>query len=296
MLISRFMPIARLPPEAINRIAAGEVVERPAAAVKELVENALDAGARRITIRIERGGLGLIQIEDDGHGIAKDELALAVERHATSKLVADSDGGVDLLNIHTMGFRGEALPSIGAIARLSIISRARGAEALYPIEHVVFPSERPKARLKTAEHQIRQRPYKRIDAVGAAFEVGRAKRAHFIFQRRKSLRMRDTPLRVKRGNRFSAAALAFARSHEPHEKLRRRRFQNSAHHLTAIVGLSHNGISAHRTRKLRGAASPLMGRSALHAPTPFKPGCSGRRAAGCSGPKAAGVCQSTLIV
>ena len=113
----------RLPPEAVNRIAAGEVIERPAAAVKELVENALDAGARRIAIRIERGGLGLIPVEDDGAGIAREELPLAVERHATSKLAADDGGAVDLLNIHTMGFRGEALPSIGAVARLSITSR-----------------------------------------------------------------------------------------------------------------------------------------------------------------------------
>src|SRR5215475_6446104 len=98
------MPIRRLPPEAINRIAAGEVIERPAAAVKELVENALDAGAARIAVRIERGGLGLISVEDDGGGIPKDELALAVERHATSKLVAEQNGAVDLLNISTMGF------------------------------------------------------------------------------------------------------------------------------------------------------------------------------------------------
>jgi DNA mismatch repair protein MutL len=127
------VPIRVLPPEAVNRIAAGEVVERPAAAVKELVENALDAGARRITVRIERGGLGLIGVEDDGHGIPHAELPLAIERHATSKLVAESDGAVDLLNIDTLGFRGEALPSIGAVARLSIISRAHGADDAWTI-------------------------------------------------------------------------------------------------------------------------------------------------------------------
>jgi DNA mismatch repair protein MutL len=127
------MPIRRLPPEAVNRIAAGEVVERPAAAVKELVENALDAGATRIRIAIERGGLSSIVIEDDGSGIPVDELPIAVERHATSKLVAEADGAVDLLNISTMGFRGEALPSIGAVARLSITSRARGAEHAFMI-------------------------------------------------------------------------------------------------------------------------------------------------------------------
>ncbi len=128
------MPIRRLPPEAVNRIAAGEVIERPAAAVKELVENALDAGARRIGVRIERGGLGLIAIEDDGAGIPRDELPLAVERHATSKLEAGASGDVDLLNIATMGFRGEALPSIGAVARLCIVSKARGAGQAWAIE------------------------------------------------------------------------------------------------------------------------------------------------------------------
>jgi DNA mismatch repair protein MutL len=128
------MPIRRLPPEAVNRIAAGEVIERPAAAVKELVENALDAGAKRIAVRIERGGLGLISVEDDGGGIPRDELPLAVERHATSKLAASASGDVDLLNIHTMGFRGEALPSIGAVARLAIISKARGASEAWTIE------------------------------------------------------------------------------------------------------------------------------------------------------------------
>ena len=128
------MTIRRLPPEAVNRIAAGEVIERPAAAVKELVENALDAGAKRIHVRIERGGLQLISIEDDGGGIPRDELPLAVERHATSKLIAGASGDVDLLNIHTMGFRGEALPSIGAVARLSITSKARGVGEAWLIE------------------------------------------------------------------------------------------------------------------------------------------------------------------
>jgi len=126
------MPIRRLPPETVNRIAAGEVVERPASAIKELVENALDAGAARIEIQADGGGLTRILIADDGHGMAPDQLALAVERHATSKLEADDAGDVDLLRISTLGFRGEALPSIGSVARLTITSRARieaGAEA-----------------------------------------------------------------------------------------------------------------------------------------------------------------------
>ena len=113
----------------VNRIAAGEVVERPAAAVKELVENALDAGARNIAIAIEDGGLKRITLEDDGCGLTADELSLALERHATSKLVPDIDGRVDLLNIHTMGFRGEALPSIASVSRMRIVSRAAGEAA-----------------------------------------------------------------------------------------------------------------------------------------------------------------------
>lgn len=120
------MPIRRLPPETVNRIAAGEVVERPASAVKELVENAIDAGAARIEVQADQGGLGRILIADDGMGMAADQLELAVERHATSKLPEADDGGWALLNVSTMGFRGEALPSIGSVSRLSITSRARG--------------------------------------------------------------------------------------------------------------------------------------------------------------------------
>lgn len=120
------MPIRRLPPDAVNRIAAGEVIERPAAAVKELVENALDAGARAIRVHCDDGGVARILIEDDGCGMGPDELVVAIERHATSKLAPAADGSIDLLDIRTMGFRGEALPSIGAVARLTITSRAAG--------------------------------------------------------------------------------------------------------------------------------------------------------------------------
>ncbi len=120
------MPIHRLPPETVNRIAAGEVVERPASAVKELVENALDAGASRVEVQADGGGLTRILVADDGQGLAGAELPLAIERHATSKLAPDDAGDYDLLHISTLGFRGEALPSIGSVARLSISSRARG--------------------------------------------------------------------------------------------------------------------------------------------------------------------------
>ncbi len=116
--------IRQLDDAAINRIAAGEVLERPAAAVKELVENAIDAGAHRIEVVIADGGKTLIRVTDDGCGIAGPDLPLALSRHATSKI-----DGSDLLNIHSFGFRGEALPSLGAVGRLTITSRVAGGDA-----------------------------------------------------------------------------------------------------------------------------------------------------------------------
>ena len=119
------MAVRSLPPHIVNRIAAGEVIERPASVVKELVENAIDAGASRIDVAFAAGGLSLIQVSDDGCGMGADDLALAVERHATSKLDDEN-----LLDIATLGFRGEALPSIGAVARLAVFIHDLAAQHL----------------------------------------------------------------------------------------------------------------------------------------------------------------------
>jgi len=119
--------IRRLDRDLVNRIAAGEVIERPASVVKELAENAIDAGATRIEVVIAAGGVSLIRVTDDGRGIPRDELPLAIERHCTSKL----GGGLD--RIATLGFRGEALAAIGAAARLAITSHAEGASEAWAL-------------------------------------------------------------------------------------------------------------------------------------------------------------------
>jgi len=187
------MPIRRLPPETVNRIAAGEVVERPASAVKELVENAVDAGARRIEVQADGGGLSRILVADDGQGLDREELPLALERHATSKLSPDATGGFDLLRIDTLGFRGEALPSIGSVARLTLTARARGSADAFSLSTAAGSLEQARPAAFAGDHgariEVRDLFYatparlkfmksERAEAMAIAEEVKRQAMAH----------------------------------------------------------------------------------------------------------------------
>jgi DNA mismatch repair protein MutL len=194
------MPIRVLPSELIDQIAAGEVIERPASVVKELIENSLDAGATRIEIDIERGGVGLVRVRDDGHGIETCELALALARHATSK-IARLD---DLEAVTTLGFRGEALPSIGSVARLRIASRALGAEqgAEINIDGGIVGCVRPAAHPPGSTVEVRELffnvPARRKFVKSDATELGHIAR----LAERLMLARFDVSFRLRHGQRI----------------------------------------------------------------------------------------------
>jgi DNA mismatch repair protein MutL len=227
------MRIHRLSEGTINRIAAGEVIERPASVVKELVENAIDAGATQIDVAFRGGGKTFIRVTDNGGGMAPDDLALSVERHATSKLADDA-----LINIHTLGFRGEALPSIASVSRMSLSSRLHGAAEARQlrIESGITQSLRPAALARGTEVEVRDLFYatparlkflkaERTETAEAADVVRRLALAHpatgfsFVTEERRLIEApaeETGPARVSRimGAEFMANAVPFAGERE----------------------------------------------------------------------------------
>jgi DNA mismatch repair protein MutL len=211
------MPIRVLPSELVDQIAAGEVIERPASVVKELVENSLDAGARRIEIDVERGGIGLIRVRDDGAGITSAELATAVARHATSKIASLED----LEAVTTLGFRGEALPSIGSVARLRIASQAADAAAAAEItvDGAVVGGVRPAAHPRGTSVEVRdlffnvpaRRKFVRSDATELAHIVRLVER--FVLSRF------DVSFRLRHGSRVLTETAAAAGAGAEAERL-----------------------------------------------------------------------------
>jgi DNA mismatch repair protein MutL len=195
------LPIRLLPPNLVNQIAAGEVIERPAAAVKELVENALDARASRIEVALREGGRAAIIVVDDGIGMDRDDLALAVERHATSKLPDD-----DLGRLEFLGFRGEALPSIGAVSRLTITSRARGAQEAWQIavEGGARSAPAPAALARGTRVEVRDLFY----ATPARLKFLRSERAELA-------QCRDVVVRLAMAHPAVALSLADERARRP---------------------------------------------------------------------------------
>ena len=234
------MPIRVLSGELVDQIAAGEVIERPASVVKELIENSLDAGAQRIDIDVERGGVGLVRVRDDGSGIAASELSLATARHATSKIASLAD----LEAVATLGFRGEALPSIGSVARLRIASRTAGADqgAELAVEGGAVTSVRPAAHPPGTTVEVRELffnvPARRKFVRSDATELMHIAR----LVERLALSRFDVSFRLRHGARLLLEAPALA---EPGEELMR---------LAAVLGRDF----AAGALALRAAAGPVL--------------------------------------
>jgi len=211
------MPIRILPNELIDQIAAGEVIERPASVIKELVENSLDAGAHRIEVDVERGGVGLMRVRDDGCGISAEELPVAICRHATSKIAALDD----LTAITTLGFRGEALPSIGSVSRLRVISHPRHADraAEISVDGGTVTPLRPAAHPPGTTVEVRDLffniPARRKFVRSAPTETGHIAR----LLERLALSRPDVSFRLRSGDRVLLDALAPARECSGEERV-----------------------------------------------------------------------------
>ncbi len=276
------MRIRRLSEGTINRIAAGEVIERPASVVKELVENAIDAGATQVDVAFRGGGRHLIKVSDDGFGMDVADLALAVERHATSKLADD-----ELIDIRSFGFRGEALPSIGAVARLSIVSRPRDGQAAHAVlvEGGTFHGPRPAALMRGTEVEVRDLFYatparlkflksERSETGEAADVVRRAALAHpqvgfsFASEERRLIHApqgEDSIGRIARilGREFMANAVAFEAAGEGVEVSGFAGLPTWSRAQTALQYVFVNGRPVRDkllAGAIRGAYADLMGR------------------------------------